>query len=320
VHCNHQGEPDWSTAFPRVLAREQGVRSAGSEKGRTGEKIHFGHYSKPVKSALRGRGRAIIRERGGLRGVCRGAAGEAKGGGQFDGGRGCGTSRSGRGRAALRELVGIDSTSNFTPLTNSRKNSDDKSSPSPITDPISNTSVSATAKAVETIVVDLSSDSEASSPSSRSSSPSSSWTTSPSPDEEQDDMMVHPGLELLRTCSPLASLWQTGNGISPLICPEMGSSVREVRSRLRLSTQTPRYPSPSSPLQVTHSVWLGEQGRDEDAAHRLLIRSPSDRLPDSVQLAGSRNQAPLLVSVVGGSDPVFVSLEEVNLPSYYRHI
>ena len=41
VHCNHQGEPDWSTAVPRVLAREQGVRSAGSEKGRTGEKIQF---------------------------------------------------------------------------------------------------------------------------------------------------------------------------------------------------------------------------------------------------------------------------------------
>lgn len=162
------------------------------KKGELERRYNFGHYSKPVKSALRGRGRAIIRERGGLRGVCRGAAGEAKGGGQFDGGRGCGTSRSGRGRAALRELVGIDSTSNFTPLTNSRKNSDDKSSPSPITDPISNTSVSATAKAVETIVVDLSSDSEASSPSSRSSSPSSSWTTSPSPDEEQDDMMVGP--------------------------------------------------------------------------------------------------------------------------------
>ena len=167
------------------------------KKGELERRYNFGHYSKPVKSALRGRGRAIIRERGGLRGVCRGVAGEAKGRGQFgggqrqfDGGRGCGTSRSGRGRAALRELVGIDSTSNFTPLTNSRKNSDDKSSPSPITDPISNTSVSATAKAVETIVVDLSSDSEASSPSSRSSSPSSSWTTSPSPDEEQDDMMV----------------------------------------------------------------------------------------------------------------------------------
>ena len=47
-------------------------------------------------------------------------------------------------------------------------------------------------------------------------------------------------------------------------------------------------------FQVTHSVWLGEQGRDEDAAHRLLIRSPSDRLPDSVQLAGSRNQVRLV--------------------------
>ena len=92
----------------------------------------------------------------------------------------------------MREFVGRDTSSNCPPLTNSRNNSDDKSSPSPITDPISNARVSVTAKAVETVVVDLSSDSEESSPSSRSSSPSSSWTTSPSPDEEQDDMMVGP--------------------------------------------------------------------------------------------------------------------------------
>ena len=37
---------------------------------------------------------------------------------------------------------------------------------------------------------------------------------------------MHPGLELLRTCSPLSSLWEAG--LSPLICPEMGSSIREV--------------------------------------------------------------------------------------------
>ena len=165
------------------------------KKGELDRRYNFGHHSKPVMSAQRGR--ATSRVGGSLRGVCRGVAGEAKGRGQFGGGqrqfdgeRGCGRNRPGRGRAALRELVGTDSSSNFPSLTNSRNNSDDKASPSSPADPISNTSVSVTAKAVETIVVDLSSDSEASSPSSRSSSPSSSWTTSPSPDEEQDDMMV----------------------------------------------------------------------------------------------------------------------------------
>ena len=38
---------------------------------------------------------------------------------------------------------------------------------------------------------------------------------------------MHPGLELLRTCSPLSSLWKAD--LSPLICPEMGSSIREVK-------------------------------------------------------------------------------------------
>ena len=31
-------------------------------------------------------------------------------------------------------------------------------------------------------------------------------------------------------------------------------------------------------------------------------------------------QAPLLVSVVGGTAPLFFSLEEINLPPYYRRI
>ena len=31
-------------------------------------------------------------------------------------------------------------------------------------------------------------------------------------------------------------------------------------------------------------------------------------------------QAPLLVSLVGGTDPLFFTLEEINLPPYYRHI
>lgn len=122
-------------------------------------------------------------------------------------------------------------------------------------------------------------------------------------------------------------------------------------------------------FQVTHNVWLGEQVKGEEPAHRLLIQvrlltsfnhigwmptfdgrfltnasinvifvlrfPPIDCLMQLNLLESetrcSKNffspplplcnfQAPLLVSVIGGSAPVFLSLEEVNLPPYHRHI
>ena len=143
----------------------------------------------------------------------------------------------------------------------------------------------------------------------------------------------------------------------------------QVRSRLRLSTRTPRFPSPSFPLQVSKEnkktktqtqiisgdtqclawragqrwkssaqtpykkplweiTWFSSTGwkqKPSKISQNVLFDhhiAPNDiKVDKAILLIPPLNlQAPMLVSVVGGADPVFLSLEEVQLPSYYRHI
>ena len=180
------------------------------KKGEANRKYNFGHCSKPSKMGYRGRGRVSVRSRGGE--VIRGRGRAEPMRMRFSRGRrgssitSCGPSAiSGRGRAGRGESgrwwaenVGPNTCSNpslpshlATDSSQNKANQIPKSSrPTPTPPSLNITEPKATA---ETVVVDLSSDSEfdspPNSPRSYSSSPSSSWTTTPSP-EGQDDMMV----------------------------------------------------------------------------------------------------------------------------------
>ena len=93
--------------------------------------------------------------------------------------------------------------------------------------------------------------------------------------------------------------------------------------RWRCSAQTP------DKISLWEISWFSSTGWKQKPSkksqnvlfdHHTL--APNDfKLDYAILFIPSLNlQAPLLVSVVGGADPVFLSLEEVQLPSYYRHI
>ena len=283
-----QGEPDRKYNFGHCSKPQRMMGFLGTFTGREREVMRGRGRGRHIGSGP-GRGRSEPMRKGPVRGgrvggrglQPRGIPGRARVAGVARG-------ESGRWWA---ENVGPNTCSNpslpsglasDSPQAKANKSSRGRSTPSPVgttgtvadeaSVPVDTTGSKTT---VETIVVDLSSDSELdsapNSPRSYSSSPSSSWTTTPSP-EGQDDMtvamifslrktdpdcQVHPGLELLRTCSPLSSLWKAD--LSPLICPEMGSSIREVKIIIETKSHNIKSFSDMRKNEMKKSSGLGQK-------------------------------------------------------------
>jgi len=167
----------------------------------------------------------------------------------------------------------------------------------------------------ENIVVDLTSDEE------DDRSPSSSSYYS-------DDIQAHSELKNFKY-GPLASLWTNEENVAPLICPEMGGSLREIYNRLRMEPPENKIDTSldEDNLEVVYDVFLAENYKKLNSLkpdYRVLIQKFTSSLPSPRDLYKLDKKfpdaVPFLFAVINGGTVSFFNVDRIELPYYSKHL
>ena len=168
-------------------------------------------------------------------------------------------------------------------------------------------------------VVDIGSSDEEMSEEERSDSSSSFYS---------DDISAHSELRYFKH-GPLASLWYFEDKVGPLICPEMAGSMREISNRLRMEPPETvfRDNKHCDKLGACYDVFLAENYKKNSNTppdYRVVIQSFSSSLPSAQSLCHLDRMypdlVPFLFAIVSGGTVSFLSVDRVDLPSYYNSI
>jgi len=142
-----------------------------------------------------------------------------------------------------------------------------------------------------------------------------------------DDVSAHSELRYFKT-GPLASIWCYEGQVGPLISPEMGGSLREVYSRLTMDPPvTTKFKGSGNKLVVTYDLYLAENYKKSQRPapdYRIIIQTMSSPLPSmrSLEMLSMqyKDNTPFLFAVVSGGTVTFFSLDNIELPRYFRDI
>ena len=128
---------------------------------------------------------------------------------------------------------------------------------------------------------------------------------------------------------PLASLWTFEDKIGPLICPEMGGSMREIYNRLRMEPPEPVFKTgeDETRLQATYNLYLSENYKKNSKSapdYRIIIQKFTASMPSPAALCDLDrtypDAVPFLFAIVSGGTVSFFNVDRVDLPSFYRNI
>ena len=143
-----------------------------------------------------------------------------------------------------------------------------------------------------------------------------------------DDISAHSELRYFKY-GPLASLWTFEDKIGPLICPEMGGSMREIYNRLRMEPPEPVFKTgeDETRLQATYNLYLSENYKKNSKSapdYRIIIQKFTASLPSPAALCDLDrtypDAVPFLFAIVSGGTVSFFNVDRVDLPSFYRNI
>jgi len=118
----------------------------------------------------------------------------------------------------------------------------------------------------------------------------------------------------------LSSLWMSESGVTPMIRPTMGRSVREISERLRLGpSEYKEKGKGEKSLVPDFELYLAEQPRHTPPSWHVLVQDASSSFPAPNEFPVVSHKVPLLAALEGGGDFCYLSISPAPPALHINH-